>query len=206
MTKYYVYVQCRPSGEPFNVGKGHGRRAYDFKNARNKYFKNIIEKYGAACITVYVRACETEQQAFQHEMWMIAWCRAQGHRVCNMTDGGEGMSGSNHWLGKKHSKETRLRMSTSASGKVFSEAHRRNIGAASKGRQHTEATRTRISATLKARGPQEYHRSFLGKKHTQETLDKMAASARLRWAAIAATERTRILSFATAARLERKRA
>lgn len=94
--QFYIYVQCRPSGEPFNVGKGQGKRAYDFKHNRNRHFKNIVKKHRAANIIVHVRNCKSEKQAHQHEIWMIAYGRSQGWQLCNQTDGGEGMSGYVH--------------------------------------------------------------------------------------------------------------
>jgi hypothetical protein len=89
-------VHCRPSGEPFYVGKGHGSRGYDlthWKRIRNKHHRNIVAKYGKENILIYTRNCESENQAKVHEVWMIAWCRLQGYRLTNQTDGGEGTSG-----------------------------------------------------------------------------------------------------------------
>jgi len=109
--QFYIYVHCRPSGEPFYVGKGSGKRAYAFgkKVGRNNYYKNIIAKYGKENITIYIHPCQSEQHAFDCEIWMIEWCRNQGHKLANLTNGGEGLSGHNH------SSETKLKIGTSNS-------------------------------------------------------------------------------------------
>ena len=89
--QYYVYVKCRPDGKPFYVGKGHAGRADATK--RNPHHDNVVKKYGKENILIYKLNCQSEKQAFEYEIWMIAWCKTQGHRLTNMTDGGEGSSG-----------------------------------------------------------------------------------------------------------------
>jgi hypothetical protein len=132
MNKFYIYVQCRPSGEPFNVGKGSGNRAYDFKNNRNKHFKNIVAKHGASNVLVYVRKCKSEAQALTHEMWMIAYGRAQGWRLCNQTMGGDGISGY------RFSNKSKAVMRAKKLGKSLSTAHLENLRKACKHPEHVE--------------------------------------------------------------------
>jgi len=101
MKQFYIYIHCRPDGEPFYVGKGHSisnrkGRAYQLYEEGNKYYGNIVSKYGKKNILIHVYNCESEWHSFRHEEWMIAWCRAQGFNMTNMTDGGEGISGYKH--------------------------------------------------------------------------------------------------------------
>jgi hypothetical protein len=94
--QYYIYVHCRPSGKPFYVGySGRKVRGYDLnsKIRENKYHANVVAKYGKENILIHIRNCDSENQAKVHEVWMIAWCFAQGFRMTNMTKGGEGVSG-----------------------------------------------------------------------------------------------------------------
>ena len=43
--KFYIYFHINPvKQEIFNVGKGHGNRAYSTAN-RNKFWHNVVEKY-----------------------------------------------------------------------------------------------------------------------------------------------------------------
>ena len=39
--KYYVYMLCRRTGEPFYVGKGQGRRMWDHEIEANEIFLEI---------------------------------------------------------------------------------------------------------------------------------------------------------------------
>lgn len=113
--QFYIYVQCRPptkkfpTGEPFYVGKGFCEgarrgRAYRFK-PRNIYHGNVIKKHGANNCKVYIYYCRNENHALNIcEPWMKKWCDAQGHRLTNMTECGEGSSGYRHTV------ESRIRM------------------------------------------------------------------------------------------------
>lgn len=59
----------------------------------------------------------------------ITWHRAQGHNLCNSTDGGEGAS-----PGHTKSPETRAKLSAAHKGKKLSAEHRAKLSAARKGR------------------------------------------------------------------------
>ena len=108
--QFYIYVHCRPAttqhqyGEPFYVGKGHNTkrnrgRAYYFKGDGNKHYDHVVVKHGKENILIYTRNCVSEQQAHEHEVWMIAHIgrRDKGlGTLVNMTDGGDGASGYKH--------------------------------------------------------------------------------------------------------------
>lgn len=102
---YYVYEHYRPGwDEPFWVGKGKERRA-DSMCGRNKWWENIVNKYGYEIR--FVAENLTEMNAFWLETMCIrGWGRAdlkEGPLV-TMTDGGEGLSGAKR---PKHSKRMR---------------------------------------------------------------------------------------------------
>ena len=86
---FYVYTHARPGGNVFYVGKGSGRRAWNFTKGRNPKHLAIINKYGAENIVVTLFPCESEDAAFALERAMIA----EHTGLANMTDGGEGASG-----------------------------------------------------------------------------------------------------------------
>ena len=65
---------------------------------------------------------------------------------------------------------TRIKMSESGKRKVFSETHRRNMSKASRGKPKSEKHRKNISLNHKHGKPQ------LGKKHSEETKNKMSNS------------------------------
>ena len=75
---FYTYLHCKPNGDPFYVGKGCARRSHQLKKRRSLHHQNIVAKYGANNIRVYVFPCFSEQEAFgaaSKEMWRL---RRQG--------------------------------------------------------------------------------------------------------------------------------
>lgn len=90
---FYVYTHSRPNGEVLYVGKGVGRRAWNFTLGRNQHHKAVIAKHGVENILVAIHHCADEAAAFALEMSMIAELLAAGARLCNKTLGGEGASG-----------------------------------------------------------------------------------------------------------------
>lgn len=107
MKQFYIYVHCRPSGEPFYVGKGSGRRAYDLRPSSrvNPHHANVVTKYGKKNILISVYNCESEQQSFQYEVWFKKWCDSQNFKLTNLTNGGEGGTS-----GYKHTEQTKIKM------------------------------------------------------------------------------------------------
>ena len=128
MKIHYTYAHAKPNGTIFYIGKGIGRRAYS-KN-RNDYWKRIVAKYG---YEVQILAhWDTEAEALDHEVLLIACMKDMGIELCNLTNGGEGATGYKHseqhkdklkgnsfgssswgmtFKGKKHSQESRAKMS-----------------------------------------------------------------------------------------------
>ncbi len=86
---FYAYTHSRPDGSVFYVGKGSGRRAWNFTHGRNPHHRSIIKKHGAENIVVTVFPCDNEESAFELERMMIA----EHPDLANMTEGGEGASG-----------------------------------------------------------------------------------------------------------------
>ncbi len=124
MKQFYIYVQCRPTGEPFYVGcSGYAGRVYRLCG-RSQHYRNIIAKYGACNILTYTYNCESENQAKVYEVWMIAYGRAQGWRLCNQTDGGEGTSGITP------STKTRASVAAANRRRVWAAESRKKLGAA----------------------------------------------------------------------------
>ena len=106
---YYTYIHTRKdTNKIFYVGKGKGNRAYVAK--RNKHWNAIVDKHGFnVCILAH---WTTEQQALDHEKFLIQCFLDLGYVLANKTLGGEGTSGltpwnkgitgqPGHWTGKK---------------------------------------------------------------------------------------------------------
>ena len=131
---FYVYLHRRATdGKVFYVGKGRFERAY--KNSqRTKHWNNIVSKHGYT-VEIYLDGLQ-EWYAFELEKEMISYYGREN--LCNMTDGGDGISNP--------SEETRLKMSQKAKnrGKI-SEETRLKISNSSKGRVLDEKTRIKMS-------------------------------------------------------------
>lgn len=88
---FYVYLHRRAdTGSVFYVGKGRGRRAWALKG-RSDWWRAIIAKHGYTVEVVAEYA--SEAHAFEYERCAIACYRGAGFELCNLTDGGEGISG-----------------------------------------------------------------------------------------------------------------
>lgn len=94
-----------------------------------------------------LKECESDAESLAHEIILIALFREAGFNLCNLTDGGEGISGH------RHTQESRDKMRINHKGPTgpLSPAHRAKIGLANKGRHNTPEVRARMSAIHKAR-------------------------------------------------------
>jgi len=182
---YYAYLHAKPGTEDasgiFYVGKGKGKRAYEFKY-RNKYHLNKINKYGCANILVGKLECSDEKTAFDLEKGLIKCLKRMSISLVNLTDGGEGTSGltqsSEHkaklakaHLGKKLSEEHRKKLSESHKGKPSN-----SKGKPSKLRGTTLSSEHRIKLSFSAK-----HRTYK-LEHTETTKLKIGEhTARSKW-------------------------
>jgi group I intron endonuclease len=94
----------------------------------------------------------------------------------NMTKGGEGSLGNKNWLDKKHSNETKLKMSQSHKGKVKTKEHIQKIALANTGKKRPKSEEhiQKISKALrgKPKGPM----SQTEKNKRSETMKKRTFS------------------------------
>jgi len=123
--------------------------------------------------------------------------------IFNFTDGGEGMSGyvpseetkkklseasigeKNHFYGRKHSDESKKKMSDAHTGKKLSKEHRKKISKSNKGRRVSEETRKKLSEIQM--GEKNHMWGKYGEKnpnygnpsnykHSEETIEKLKIS------------------------------
>lgn len=221
--KFYVYEHWRPDKDVcFYVGKGGRKRAYFIHRKESVHHQRVVHKLARLGLCVEVRlVCGTldEKEAFALEIERIAFWRAAGVNLVNKTNGGEGASGnvpsaqmrekiSKFWKGRpnlklrgrKHSIETRQKISSSNKGRKVSEETRIKISVAQKGkprpeligrklspegmerlrnRVFTEEHRERISSAKKGIPKSEEHKRKLalastGKVQSEETKKKMS--------------------------------
>jgi hypothetical protein len=105
--RFYTYMHTRLSdNKVFYIGTGHGRRAWN--TARNPHWKKTVAKHGYR-----VDICaefETDREALQHEVFLIACFRDLYAPLVNYTDGGDDIAGF------KKSLEERAKMSVRNTG------------------------------------------------------------------------------------------
>ena len=98
MTKFYVYAHSNSKYGVFYIGKGSGERLYKTGN-RNQFWKNIVSKHGYTASIL--EQCETENEAYQKEMYWIKKLKAKGECVANFTKGGDGVNVEHRWWNNK---------------------------------------------------------------------------------------------------------
>jgi len=108
--QFYVYLHRKATNnEIFYVGKGKDYRAWN-KQHRSKYWIRIVNKYGL--IVELYKTNLTENEAFDLEKELIK--NLGKKNLCNLTDGGEGMSG----FSKPWTEEQRQNASINRKGKI----------------------------------------------------------------------------------------
>lgn len=134
MTKdFYVYLHRRKTDNiVFYVGKGRGRRAH-YLIERNDHWTKTFKKHG--CIVEIVHENISEQDAFDIEKKLIEQYKTD--KLCNKTDGGEGISGYK-----------------------FTESQKKNLSESHKSHAVTDDVKKRISQSLKGRVNPPHVRAF----------------------------------------------
>ncbi len=127
----------------FYVGKGTAKRA-NILYGRNRYHTAIQNKLARMGLAVEVRVVEgglTEEEAFILEIERIAFWRAQGVPLANLTAGGEGTSDP--------SEETRALMRAAKLGGKLTDEHKAKIAARSREALARPEVKAKLSAAIR---------------------------------------------------------
>ena len=136
---YYVYLHRRATdNKVFYVGKGKGRRAWNFNN-RNQHWTNVKNKHGVIVDIVFDEL--TEEQSLQIEKDTILEFTYFGYPLTNKSSGGESPVFSEESREKMRNRPKRI--------KTQDEIDR--IANFHKGRKRSEETCERISKSLKGK-------------------------------------------------------
>jgi group I intron endonuclease len=140
---FYTYAHYNPiTNEIFYIGKGIGKR-YTEKSNRNRYWHNIVNKYGF--VSKILAWWDDEKEALEHEKLLIASLKDIGICLCNATEGGEGISGF------RHTQETKDYLSKIRKGIHFrktyniTEETKNKMSMSQTGRKHPEEVKKKIS-------------------------------------------------------------
>ena len=146
--RFYTYAYLRVDRTPYYIGKGEGNRAYKKRN-------NEIRPPKDKSRIIKLKQNLTEQEAFKHEIYMIAVFGRKdlGKGILhNRTNGGEGVSGAivsqelrrkrsermkgknNPRYGKPHSEKTKEKNRQKHLGKSVSEETRKKQSEVNKGK------------------------------------------------------------------------
>jgi len=166
---FYTYAHVRnDTGKIFYIGKGQGDRAY-FSYNRNQYWNRIAKKHGY--IVQILSRFDNEEDAFDHEKFLILCFKGMGFKLANLTDGGEGVSNP--------SPEVRAKISAALAGKKFGEDRIKKMRECRLGIKLSESAKEKISQSLKGRSFNDEHKEKLalgrlGKKHSKQSILKMS--------------------------------
>jgi len=189
--KYYIYAHINPlKNEIFYIGKGSGKRAFVNKR-RSTFWYSTAKKYGF--IVDILEEGLTEDKAYEREKWYIERIGRKDlgkGPLVNHTDGGDKPPSNKN---KKHSEETKKKMSLSAVGnknglghilkddlkeklsknrigknnpnwgKVCSDETKEKLREASTGKKHSESSKEKISILKKGKPLSEEHKEALRK-------------------------------------------
>lgn len=172
---YLVYAHIRPStGAVFYIGKGKQKRVRASAN-RNIHWHRIVAKEGGFDHAIVADGL-SEREALDLEIETIAKYRANGVAICNMTDGGDGISGYKFspeiierlrpklmgrtpWnKGRSPTDETREKLRQAKLGTKQSREHIENSRRARIGREVPAETCRKISEALTGKKLSEAHK------------------------------------------------
>jgi hypothetical protein len=105
--QFLTYAHNKPDGSIFYIGKGTEPRAHS-SAGRNIVWKRTVEKHNGFGVQILAKWA-TEQEAFDHEIFLIDTFRQMGVQLANIAEGGMGSAGFRHTEEhKKHLKKVML--------------------------------------------------------------------------------------------------
>jgi hypothetical protein len=163
--RFYVYEHLRSdTGAIFYVGKGTGNRCNVRSHHHRSQFWQRTEKKAGGFYVQMVTENIDEELAFLVEQERISQLKSLGVQLCNLTDGGEGISGCARTL------EWRQRIGLKHKGKIVPREVREKISHSLKNSGYIPSLETRQKIANAHKG----HSRGLGRNHSQETKDKMS--------------------------------
>ena len=119
------------------------KHLYDFLNENSKnydcHFYRALRKYGIENFVweVLYQSWDKEHCLNEMEIFFIQEYNSFSNGY-NMTKGGEGTLGKKSWLGRNHSTESKIKISSALKGKIRSKEHSENISKSLKGKNKSK--------------------------------------------------------------------
>ena len=181
---YYIYLIVNKVNGKTYVGQRKSSKEWynDGYMGSGKLLKPAKKKYGIENFEKFlIQYCYSQEETDKAEKFWIAEYRSRGKAEYNIADGGQGGG----FKGKRHSEETkrklseslkeafkseavRQKLSDSLKGKRFSEEHKQNLSESlkgkNKGKHRTDEQRKRMSEAEKGE-----NNPFYGKHHSDES-------------------------------------
>lgn len=205
-TEAIRYVGMSSSG--LTRPKSHGQSGLNRQGHRTNWILELRNAGFNYEIRVLEEVANQSELPTREVLW-IAHLRAAGHHLTNHTDGGEGTPGyrpeaeARHersermkdwrpspamieaarrtWTGRKHSEETRKKMSLSHSGYVTSAETKQKISAIHAGKKLSSEHRAKISRAKIGKPRPDARDLRLGVPRSEATRAKVAAGVRKWW-------------------------
>lgn len=159
------------------ISRFHGHRsALRLGKHKNGRLQNAWNKYGKEAFVFEVICLTSESDKIPVEQRLLDGAFGSGEDLYNISpvaDGG--------LTGRKHTEESKQKISEKATGRKLSEEHKRKIAEGGRGRKHSEETKAKMSASNKGviRSPETLKRmseAQMGKKRSQESIEKRKAT------------------------------
>lgn len=149
----------------FYVGCGGAYRPRNFtKGCRSKEWNDIVVKTGKPIVEICAQ-WGTQEEAWEHEIFLISYFKESGHPLVNKSNGGASNKGF------KFSEESRAKQSLARIGKKPSKETREKLSKARLGKKQSVEIRAKLSKSkIGERNP------FFGRTHSQQTKEKMKES------------------------------
>lgn len=168
-TTHCIYRHLKPCGEVFYIGIGKDLKRPYAEYGRNKYWHNIVNKYGHE---VQILKCNlTREEACELEVLLISWygrVHLGTGTLCNMTDGGDGTNNK--------SPETRKKISEGQTGELnhmFGKYGKLNHNYGKKwNKEQKDIARKRSKEYFETR-----EGTFKGRNHSLESRNKISENA-----------------------------
>lgn len=171
---YVIYRKSKPKEIRYvgitmhdDVQKRFNSHLDKTKQGVNRPINDWINKYYPDVDIKKVKSISTWEEACRQEIMLIAKLKKAGHKLLNMTDGGEGT------VGFKDSEETRIKKSKAHMGRKVSEETKNKISKANTGKRRTAEAKKKMSEKKLGRKLSKKHiekisSSNTGKKRTAE--------------------------------------